>query len=348
MIIVTGGAGFIGSNIVKALNNAGHNDILVVDDLSDGTKFANIADCKILDYLDRHSFINRIDAKVAALCCCDKTSTTAAPAQKPLTLASRAKVTAIFHQGACSTTTEWDGAYMMQNNYEYSKSLLHYCLEERIPFIYASSAAVYGGSTSFQEKPGCEKPLNVYGYSKFQFDQYVRHFLPLAKSQIVGLRYFNVYGQREQHKGSQASVAFHLNEQIQRSGKIKLFAGFDGYSDGEQRRDFIYVEDVAAVNLWFWQHPEGRSGIFNLGTGKSTSFNDVARAVAAWHKRDFATAVEYIPFPAELRGRYQSFTEADISQLRTAGYNREFQDVAAGVRNYLDLLNGSDSPMRGL
>lgn len=334
MIIVTGGVGFIGSNIVHALNKVGHDDVVVVDDLRDGTKFINIADAKILDYIDKDIFINKIGdlEKNAGKNHVQNT-------EKKITAASTAKITAIIHQGACATTTEWDGAYMLQNNYEYSKILLHYCLEQRIPFIYASSAAVYGGSTTFLENdPTSEKPLNVYGYSKCLFDRYVQRFLPFAKSQIVGLRYFNVYGPHEQHKGKMASVTFHLNEQLQRTGKIRLFSGSDGYADGEQRRDFIYVEDVAAVNLWFLHNPEV-SGIYNLGTGNSASFNDVARAVVKWHQRDFASTVEYIPFPNELRGRYQSFTEANINQLLSVGCPTPFKDVAAGVANYLDWLN---------
>lgn len=313
MIIVTGGAGFIGSNIVKALNNINHNNILVIDDLTDGRKFSNIADCTILDYMDKDVFINKIINEESLF----------------------EKITAIFHQGACTDTTEWNGNYMMRNNYEYSKTLFHYCLDKHIPFIYASSAAVYGGGSIFQEKLEYEKPLNVYGYSKFLFDQYVRRFMPQPKSQVVGLRYFNVYGPREQHKGKMASVAFHLNNQLLQEGRVKLFKGCDGYTDGEQRRDFVSVEDIATVNLWFWQNPD-KSGIFNLGTGASSSFNDVARAVVAWHGRG---NIEYIPFPDELRGRYQSFTEADISSLRASGYAKKFSTVAEGVKTYLDWLN---------
>src|SRR6185312_1350763 len=235
MIIVTGGAGFIGSNIVKELNRRGRTDILVVDDLTDGTKFKNLADCEIADYLDKDDFIAQITAE----------------RERKLI----APIEVIFHQGACSTTTEWDGRFMLRNNYEYSKSLLHYCLQRSIPFIYASSAAVYGGGTIFKEQREHEAPLNVYGYSKFLFDQYVRRVFPTAKSQIVGLRYFNVYGPRESHKGSMASVAFHLNNQIPKEGVARLFQGCDGYGDGEQQRDFVYVGDAVNVNLWFWQNP---------------------------------------------------------------------------------------------
>ncbi len=314
MIIVTGGAGFIGSNIVKALNERGREDILVVDDLKDGVKFRNIADCEIADYWDKDDFLAFIEGGESF----------------PL------EVDAIFHEGACSATTEWDGKYMMRNNFEYSKRLLHYCLEQKIPYLYASSASVYGAGPNFKEERQFEEPLNVYGYSKFLFDQYVRRILPSAESQVVGFRYFNVYGPREQHKGSMASVAFHLNNQLLAGdGVVKLFEGSDGYGDGEQRRDFIYVSDVVDVNLWCFDNP-GCSGIFNLGTGRSQSFNDVANAVISYHNKG---RLEYIPFPDHLKGSYQSFTEADMSALRTAGYRANFKTVEEGVHAYLAWLN---------
>ena len=312
MIIVTGGAGFIGSNIVKGLNERGREDILVVDDLKDGTKFLNLVDCEILDYLDKDDFLVRVQ----------RGTDFGAP------------VEAIFHEGACSSTTEWDGVYMMGNNYEYSKALLHYCLEQRAAYLYASSASVYGGGQVFSEARERESPLNVYGYSKFLFDQYVRRILPKAGSQIVGFRYFNVYGPREQHKGSMASVAFHLSQQLSGGDNPRLFAGCDGYGDGEQRRDFIYIDDVVDVNLWFLDNPD-RSGIVNLGTGRCQSFRDVATAVIGWFGRG---EIEYIPFPDHLRGRYQSFTEADMTQLRALGYERSFKTVEEGVPRYMDWL----------
>ena len=319
MIIVTGGAGFIGSNIVKALNARGRTDILVVDNLSNGVKFKNLADCEIADYMDKEDFIARVqtDAEVGG----------------PMS----GKVEAVFHEGACSSTTEWDGRYMMRNNYEYSKALLQWCLARKAAYIYASSASVYGAGRVFKEIRAHEEPLNVYGYSKFLFDQYVRRILPTAESQIVGFRYFNVYGPREQHKGSMASVAFHLNNQVQDTGKLRLFEGCDGYGNGEQRRDFIYVGDAVDVNLWFLDHPD-KSGIFNVGTGRSQPFNDIARAVIAWHGHG---EIEYIPFPDHLRGRYQSFTEADISALRAAGYDKPFKTVEQGVELYMEWLNDS-------
>ena len=312
MIIVTGGAGFIGSNIVAGLNEAGHDDIIVVDDLSDGTKFVNIADLKVADYFDKDDFLTCLEAG-------EKIS----------------RPTAIFHQGACSDTTEWDGRIMLGDNYDYSKRLLNYSLEHKIPFLYASSASVYGDGTVFQEDPVNERPLNLYAYSKLLFDQYVRRCLPDVASQIVGLRYFNVYGPREQHKGKMASVAYHFDGQVRESGTVRLFEGCGKYGNGEQRRDFVYVADVTAVNLWLHDNPQ-ISGIFNLGTGKSQTFNDVANAVIKFHKRG---NIEYIPFPVELEGRYQSFTQADISALRAAGYGESFRSVEEGVSDYLKWLH---------
>ena len=322
MIIVTGGAGFIGSNIVKALNARGISDILVVDDLKDGHKFVNLVDCEFTDYLDKDEFLNSVLEE----------------ALEP------GNIEAIFHEGACSETTEWDGRYMMQNNFEYSKTLLHFCLEHHIPFLYASSAATYGESACFREERTCERPANVYGFSKFQFDQYVRHLLPHAESQVVGFRYFNVYGPREQHKGKMASVAYHHYRQMLNDGKIKLFGAYDGYEKGEQRRDFVYVGDAVAVNLWFYDHPQ-HSGIFNLGTGRSQPFNDIAKTVIQWFNKD-NTALEYIDFPDHLKGHYQSFTEADLSRLRKTGCDIRFRTVEEGVSEYLDWLNDNDAQSR--
>jgi ADP-L-glycero-D-manno-heptose 6-epimerase len=326
MYVVTGGAGFIGANLVKALNDRGEKDILVVDDLEHGDKFKNLVDCEIADYLDKRDFLERVNNGDF-----------------------RKKFKAILHEGACSDTMEHNGVYMMGNNYEYSKVLLHYCQSKRIPCLYASSAAVYGAGKIFRESRDHESPLNVYGYSKWQFDQYVRRLLPKKTAQIVGFRYFNVYGDREQHKGRMASVAFHHFNQYRDTGKVKLFEGCDGFGDGEQRRDFISIEDVAAVNLFFLEHPQ-KSGIFNVGTGRAQPFNDVAAAVInTFRKLDGKPAasiktlqdehlVEYIPFPESLKGKYQSFTQADMTALRRAGYKKDFLTVEEGVGRYISRL----------
>jgi ADP-L-glycero-D-manno-heptose 6-epimerase len=314
MYIVTGGAGFIGSNIVKKLNERGIKDILVVDELQDGHKFVNLVDCDFLDYADKDDFLVSILEEDF----------------------DTFDIQAIFHEGACSATTEWDGKYMMDNNFEYSKILLHFCLDHKIPFLYASSAATYGESDTFKEDRQYEHPANVYGFSKFQFDQYVRHLLPDIQSQVVGFRYFNVYGPREQHKGSMASVAFHHHNQMRDNGKIKLFGEYGGYGKGEQKRDFVYVGDVVDVNLWFYDHPEC-SGIFNLGTGRSQPFNDIAKTVIKWFDAD-ASALEYIDFPEHLKGHYQCFTEADLTNLRSTGCDVKFKTVEEGVTLYLDWL----------
>ncbi len=312
MIIVTGGAGFIGSNLVRALNEKTSEPIAVVDDLSDGHKFVNIADLALADYFDSAEFLEKI--KSGAL---------------------SGSISAILHQGACSATTEWNGRYMMENNYAYSRDLLHFALDEAIPFLYASSAAVYGASSAFSESPENERPLNVYGYSKLLFDQYVRRVALNAKSQVSGLRYFNVYGPREQHKGAMASVAWHFRNQLLADNECRLFAGSAGYGDGEQQRDFVYVGDVAKVNTWLLEKGEV-SGVFNLGTGRCQSFNDVADAVIAHQGMG---KKRYIEFPEHLRGAYQSFTEADISRLRGAGYKGEFLSVEQGVKSYMQALD---------
>ena len=318
MIIVTGGAGFIGSNIIAGLNARGRKDILVVDNMKNGQKMQNLADLDVTDYLDRDDFMRRIRSG-------DKIG----------------EVEAVFHQGACSDTTEWDGKFMMQNNFEYSKELLHWCQKNDSQFLFASSASVYGiAKNGFTENRQCELPINIYGYSKFQFDQYVRSYTRKRSTQVVGLRYFNVYGPREAHKGTMSSTPYKFNNQIFLENECKLFAGSDGYGDGEQERDFIFVEDCVMVNLWFWENPD-KSGIYNVGTGKARSFNDVARAVIGWHKehRGVKGSIRYISFPENLKKSYQSFTKADLKALREIGFTGEFHDVETGVAKYLDWLN---------
>jgi ADP-L-glycero-D-manno-heptose 6-epimerase len=315
MIVVTGGAGFIGSQLVSGLNKLGREDVLVVDDLSDGKKFENLAVNTIADYMDKTEFRRLIEDRNQL---CDN-------------------IEFIFHQGACSTTTEWDGKYMMDNNYTYSKELLHFCLERSVPFIYASSAAVYGINTKFIEEPENESPINVYGYSKLLFDNYVRAMMPDIGSQVVGLRYFNVFGPGEAHKKNMASVVYHFNNQINETGELKLFEGSHGYADGEQLRDFISVDDVVDVNLWLMSKPDV-SGIFNVGTGQSNSFNNVANAVIDWHKKG---KINYISFPDSLKESYQSFTEANLLKLRSTGYDQEFTALKDGVNSYLNILNSN-------
>ncbi len=322
-IVVTGAAGFIGSNLVRALNARGERNIIAVDNLSRAEKISNLADCDIADYLDKEEFIVRLT-------------------EGDFTY----DLSAILHQGACSDTMESDGRYMMRNNYRYSVSLVDYCQEQEIPFLYASSASVYGAGTTFREERAYESPLNVYAYSKALFDQYVRGLLRERTAQIAGFRYFNVYGPREQHKGRGSSVAWHFFNQFQAEGKVRLFEGSDGYGNGEQRRDFVHVDDIVKANLHFLDHPEA-SGIFNLGTGRAQSFNDVAVAVLnALHDGPPRTAadwvsagrIEYISFPAALAGKYQSFTEADLTRLRAAGYAVPFAPVEQGVAEYVRTL----------
>ncbi len=325
--IVTGAAGFIGANLVRALNARGITRIIAVDDLTQADKFGNLTDCELADYLDKQEFLDMIEHGQFD-----------------------GGIEAILHQGACSDTMESDGRYMMANNYRYSLSLLNFCQDQEVPLLYASSAAVYGGSQEFREEREFEAPLNVYGYSKFLFDQIVRRRLASAdfSSPVAGFRYFNVYGPRESHKGRMASVAFHHFNQYRDSGKVRLFEGSGGYAHGEQRRDFVYVDDVVKVNMAFLD--SGTSGIYNLGTGRAQSFNELAVATAnACRALEGKPAlplaelvatgtIEYIPFPEALKGKYQSFTQADLTQLRQAGYHDEFATVEQGVATYVNWL----------
>lgn len=322
MIVVTGGAGFIGSNLLGGLNARSIDNILVVDDLLDGDKFHNLAPYRLADYMDKDDFRARIAAGTLP------------------------KIEAIFHQGACSDTTERDGRYMMDNNFRVTLELFEYAQQHKIPFIYASSAAVYGAGPQYVEDPQYEKPLNVYGYSKLLFDQILRRRFSELSAPVVGLRYFNVYGPQEQHKGRMASVALHNMQQYQKEGFVRLFGGWDGYADGQQQRDFVAVQDVVDVNLYFLDNPQV-SGVFNCGTGRAQPFNDIAQTVInTMRELEGKTALSleelvaqqylrYIPFPEDLKGRYQSHTQADLKQLRAAGYQQEFLTVEQGVRHYV-------------
>jgi ADP-L-glycero-D-manno-heptose 6-epimerase len=315
--IVTGAAGFIGSKLVEGLNSRGISDVIAVDNLAHADKFRNLAGAEIADYLDQAEFIAGLERFEGV-------------------------VEAVFHQGACSDTMETDGRYMLDNNYAYSRRLLEWCQDEEVPLIYASSASVYGAGPEFREDRRCEKPLNVYGYSKFLFDQYVRRVLETKNAQVAGLRYFNVYGPNEQHKGRMASVAYHAYQQLLGGGKVKLFVGSGGYGNGEQRRDFVYVEDVVDVNLWLLERRDV-SGVFNCGTGRAQTFNELAVAVInavggtrlSVQEMVQKGLIEYIPFPAGLADKYQSYTQADLTRLRAAGYAGEFRPVEQGVAAYV-------------
>ena len=324
--VVTGAAGFIGSNLVRALNERGESDIIAVDNLTRADKFLNLAGCDIADFIDKRDFVVQLSAGEF-----------------------EGAIEAVLHQGACSDTMETDGRYLMENNYRYSVALLDYCQEEEVPLLYASSASVYGSGAVFREERECEAPLNIYGYSKFLFDQMVRRRLPDADSQIAGFRYFNVYGPNEAHKGRMASVAFHFFNQFRSDKRVRLFQGHDGYADGEQKRDFVSVEDVVEVNMHFLERP-ALSGIFNLGTGRAQSFNDVAvatinaclraegHAALTLEEMRAGNMLEYIAFPDVLKGKYQSYTEADNGMLRRAGYMEPFLTVEEGVARYCEQL----------
>ena len=327
LYVVTGAAGFIGSRLVAGLNHAGITEVLAVDDLENGAKARNLAGVEIEDYLDKREFLTQLE-----------------------TGRLDGGVEAVLHQGACSDTMESDGRYMMENNYAYSKSLFDWCQDEELPFIYASSASVYGPGKEFGETRENEEPLNVYAYSKFLFDQYVRRKIDERTAQVAGLHYFNVYGPNEAHKGRMASVAFHAFNQFRAEGRVKLFVGSDGYGDGEQQRDFVHVDDAVSVNLWLLEN-RGISGIFNCGTGQAQTFNDVAAAVIntiegfdlSIQELTDKGFIEYIPFPAQLVGKYQSYTQADLSRLREAGYPGEFQRVEEGVASYVrELMRGTE------
>jgi ADP-L-glycero-D-manno-heptose 6-epimerase len=334
-VVVTGAAGMIGSNLVHGLNAIGIDDVIAVDDLTDGRKYRNLVGAELSDYFDRAEFYGRF-------------------ARGEL-----GKVDAVFHEGACSDTMEHDGRVMLETNYRCSKLLLDACQARGTRLLYASSAAVYGDSTTFREEPAFERPLNVYGYSKLLFDQVVRRALPGIVTQVVGFRYFNVYGPREQHKGRMASVAFHHFSQFCQSGAVKLFGEYGGYGPGEQSRDFVFVDDVVAVNLWFLEHPD-QNGIVNVGTGRAQPFNDVARAVVNACRSESGKEplplaeqiarglVQYVTFPEALVGKYQCRTQADLTALRATGCDVGFADVTEGVRRYAGWLAAQRPPAQSL
>ena len=309
MIIVTGGAGMIGSNVIEKLNFNNYDDILVVDNLKKGEKFFNLSKLKFQDYQDKNDFYQNLE--------------------------KFKKVKAVFHLGACSDTTNWDGQYMLQNNYECSKKLYIWCQKYKVPLIYASSAAVYGkGLKGFNESEKSEAPLNIYGYSKLLFDQYVRKNYHKSNTQVVGLRYFNVYGQNEQHKGSMASTIFHFNNQIKKYNVAKLFKGTDGILNGEQKRDFVYVKDCADLNFWFFQNRQF-SGIFNVGTGNAETFNSVAKIIIKLQKKG---KISYVDFPTNLKNSYQNFTKANLSSIRSLKCPIKFLSLEDGIKDYLSSL----------
>ena len=310
MIILTGGAGFIGSNILAALNAKGATDVLVVD--RRGDNFRNLRDLQFSDFMQPDEFARAIGRK---------------------SLPDR--IEAIFHQGACADTTCIDGRYMIENNFTFSKLILHFALSRRVPLVYASSAAVYGSSSAFAPTRENERPLNLYGLSKLAFDNHVRSVTPKSGSTVAGLRYFNVYGPRESHKGKMASMVYQLYRQLKTSGRARLFEGTDGYADGAQRRDFVFVNDIVRVNLALADGP-ARNGVFNVGTGQARSFNDVATVLIARLRKG---SIDYVPVPENVVDKYQSFTLADLSGLRHVGYAENFSSLEDGIAQSIDAWN---------
>lgn len=320
MIIVTGGAGFLGSAMVWGLNEAGCDDILVVDNLGHGEKWKNLVNRRFADYLHK-------DAFAAAI----------AGDGDPF------QVTAIVHLGACSSTTETDAEYLMRNNLAYSKAVTRYALRTGARLVVASSAATYGdGSRGFDDDVTALdglRPLNMYGYSKHLFDLWARRQGLLPK--LASLKFFNVYGPNEYHKGDMRSVACKAHKQIRETGRLRLFKSHVAeYPDGGQMRDFLYVKDAVAVMGWLLEHPEV-GGLFNVGSGRARTWNDLARSVFAAMGRP--EAIDYVPMPETLRAKYQNFTEARVDRLRTAGYGRPFASLEDGVADYVGAyLNGTD------
>ena len=309
-IIVTGGAGFIGICIVRTLNDAGRSYIIIVDNVAATDKWMNMRNKKYIRYIHKSAFLQE--------------------------LPTLENIEAIIHMGAQSSTTERDFDYLYENNFEYTKALWNYCAEKQISFIYASSAATYGdGELGFDDRMDIDKlrPLNGYGYSKQLFDQWVKHQATTFPLQHVGLKFFNVYGPNEYFKGSMASMVFHGYKQILEGGKIKLFKSCNpNYADGGQLRDFVYVKDICSVIEWLLQHKDV-SGLFNVGTGNAQSFRELAEAT--FQALDMQPNIEYIEMPEHLKKKYQYYTQANMSKLRQAGYNKDFMNLEQGVRDYV-------------
>ncbi len=319
MIVLTGGAGFVGSNLLKRLNAEGERDVLVVDNLKNADKYRNLVGAEFSDYVGKGDFLDLLEDGALG-----------------------DDVTAIYHQGACTDTLEYDGEYMMRNNYDFSKALLHFAIDGRVPFVYASSAAVYGHAAISVESPENEWPLNVYGYSKLQFDRYLRRLMPAIESTVVGLRYFNVYGNGEAHKGRMASMVYHLSEQVKATGVARLFGEYSGFAPGESTRDFVHVKDLVEMNLFFGR-ANGTKAIVNAGSGVCSSWNELANAVID----TLGTGrIEYIPFPEGMKGKYQLGTQADLTLLRSLGYARGFTSLRDGVRDYLSTMDAETAPFR--
>lgn len=310
MIIVTGGAGFIGSCVVRTLNDAGIEDIVIVDNIANTDKWLNIRNKKYIKYVHKSEFLQE--------------------------LTDYEGVTAIIHMGAQSSTTERDFDYLWRNNFEYTKTLWNYCAEKQIQFIYASSAATYGdGAEGFDDRMDIDRllPLNGYGYSKQVFDQWVKHQATVFPKQYVGLKFFNVYGPNEYFKGSMASMIFHGYKQICETGSVKLFKScHPDYADGGQLRDFVYVKDICSVIAWLLANPQV-NGLFNVGTGRAQSFRELAEAT--FHAMGLEPNIVYIDMPEHLKTKYQYYTKAEMGKLREVGYDRPFMDLEAGARDYV-------------
>lgn len=321
MIVVTGGAGFIGSALIWELNRRGHDEILVVDRLHENDKWKNLRNLDFHDYMDKASFRESI---------------------RDSDLEYSPEV--VFHLGACSATTEMDLDYLMDNNYRYTLDLARWCRDLDIRFIYASSAATYGdGSLGYSDGHDVIpelKPLNPYGFSKQRFDDFALRNGWL--SEIVGLKYFNVYGPNEYHKGNMRSVVNKSFPQARDEGTIRLFKSHrDDYEDGQQKRDFLYVKDAVDMTLFFMENP-GVNGIYNVGTGEARPFDDLANSL--FDALDRPTSIEYFDMPEEIRPNYQYYTQAELSKIREAGYDGDIRSLEDGIRDYVENYLTRDDP----